>query len=65
MRDFLKICLTKDPKERPSVDELLTHPFIANMNEMKAKESYIKLLKKYNESKTSVESIFINSESDR
>jgi serine/threonine protein kinase len=23
MRDFLKICLTKDPKERPSVNDLL------------------------------------------
>ena len=32
LRDFLKLCLTKDPYERPSVDDLLKHPFIKNMN---------------------------------
>ncbi len=32
MRDFVKICLTKDPKERPSVDDLMKHPFITKMD---------------------------------
>ena len=32
LRDFLKVCLTKDPHERPNVDQLLLHPFIKNRN---------------------------------
>ena len=31
MRDFVKICLTKDPRERPTVEELLKHPFMTKM----------------------------------
>ena len=27
--DFIKQCLTKDPDQRPSVDELLRHPWLA------------------------------------
>ena len=30
MRDFVRICLTKDPKERPSAEELIEHPFLAD-----------------------------------
>jgi serine/threonine protein kinase len=30
MRDFVKVCLTKNPKERPSAEELMEHPFIVN-----------------------------------
>ena len=41
LRDFLKLCLTKDPYERPSVDDLLKHPFIKNMNYQACKDSYI------------------------
>ena len=32
MRDFVKICLTKDPKDRPTVVELLKHPFITSFD---------------------------------
>ena len=32
MREFVKICLTKDPKERPSAEELLEHPFMKDEN---------------------------------
>lgn len=28
--DFLEFCLQKDPKSRPNVDYLLTHPFISD-----------------------------------
>jgi serine/threonine-protein kinase 24/25/MST4 len=30
MREFVKICLTKDPKERPSAEDLLNHEFLQN-----------------------------------
>lgn len=41
MRDFLKICLTKDFHKRPSVEELLQHPFMKDMNHAKSKEKYL------------------------
>lgn len=31
-QDFLRLCLTKDPEKRPTVEELLQHPFLENVN---------------------------------
>lgn len=48
MRDFLQICLLKDPVLRPDTDELLKHPFITNGNSDAEREAcrkeFIKIL---------------------
>jgi serine/threonine-protein kinase 24/25/MST4 len=31
--DFVAACLTKDPKKRPSVKDLLKHPFVSHLND--------------------------------
>ncbi len=58
MRDFVKICLTKDHHERPSVDDLLKHPFMAKMDYNKSKATYIAMLKRYHETTSSLENLF-------
>jgi serine/threonine-protein kinase 24/25/MST4 len=51
MREFVKICLTKDPKERPSAEELLQHPFMRDSQARKqGKIELIHLIKQYQES---------------
>lgn len=65
MRDFVKVCLTKDPRERPCVDDLMKHPFIAKMAYDEAKTAYLDILRKYQESTTNMESIFSVSMSNR
>ncbi len=51
MRDFVKICLTKEPKERPSAEELMTHPFMKSQSSRETGKQELKaLIKKYHES---------------
>jgi serine/threonine-protein kinase 24/25/MST4 len=55
MRDFLQLCLIKDPVLRPNTDELLAHPFITNGNtdevRENARKAFVKLLVPFRESK--------------
>jgi serine/threonine protein kinase len=44
-KNFIKLCLTKDPAKRASVEQLMNHPFISCVDE-KYKEEMVKLLKK-------------------
>ena len=41
--DFLQVCLTKDPSNRPIINSLLYHPFIANI-ELDIKEEFLSFL---------------------
>ncbi len=65
MRDFLRICLVKDPVLRPSSDELMSHPWITKINteeEMKAaREAFLKILIPFRETKIDPEKILIAS----
>jgi serine/threonine protein kinase len=55
MRDFLRICLVKDPVLRPASDELMTHPWITNNNgeaeQQTARDAFLKLLLDYRSKK--------------
>lgn len=48
MRDFLKICLVKDPYLRPNTEELMHHPFIQMQSSPEdienARQEFLKIL---------------------
>lgn len=55
MRDFLQICLVKDPYLRPGCDELMDHPFMLTENSPSnienAREAFLKILLPFRETK--------------
>jgi serine/threonine protein kinase len=56
MRDFLQICLLKDPVLRPNTDELLKHPFITKGNSDAEREAcrkeFLKILLPFRNAKS-------------
>ena len=55
MKDFLRICLVKDPVLRPASDELMSHPWITTNNgeaeQQAARDAFLKLLLDYRSKK--------------
>ena len=64
MREFVKVCLTKDPKERPSAEDMMEHPFMKEpLAREQGKQELIMLIRKFQESSNQVESLFSKSAS--
>jgi serine/threonine protein kinase len=55
MKDFLKICLVKDPYLRPGTEELMNHPFIQKENDPEsiqdARAQFLKIITPFREEK--------------
>jgi serine/threonine protein kinase len=47
LRDFVAWCLNNDPKARPTVEEILQHPFIAGTEQTHPTNSLIALIERY------------------
>jgi len=48
LRDFVKVCLTKDPKQRPSASELLAHPFLSDRESiLRGREQLASIIERY------------------
>jgi len=47
LRDFVAFCLNSDPRERPSADAVLRHPYIANTAKKYPTSGLINLIERY------------------
>ena len=47
LRDFVAFCLNSDPKARPTAEEILQHPFIAETEQTHPTNSVIALIERY------------------
>lgn len=47
LRDFVAFCLNSDPQERPTAEEVLKHPYIANTYKKHPTRKLIELIHKY------------------
>ena len=47
LRDFVAFCLNSDPQERPKIDAVLKHPYIANSARKYPSRSLIQLIERY------------------
>lgn len=59
-RDFVKACLTVDPEERPSAEDLLKHPFLQGASQCKGEyatmvDTHVSEVKAYKEQKKAAE----------
>ncbi|KNE67785.1 STE/STE20 protein kinase [Allomyces macrogynus ATCC 38327] len=46
MNDFIAYCLTRDPKKRPSAEDLLKHPFLLKSESLRGRELLADLVEK-------------------
>lgn len=47
LRDFVAFCLNSDPKERPTADEVMKHPYIAGTAKRYPTKNLIRLIQRY------------------
>lgn len=47
LRDLVAFCLNSDPNERPSIDAVLKHPYIANSSKRYPTSGLVKLIERY------------------
>lgn len=47
MKDFIKFVFHRDPKDRPTTDQILEHPFLANSTKMYPSVMLVKLVEDY------------------
>ncbi|KAK3110113.1 hypothetical protein LTR53_015938 [Teratosphaeriaceae sp. CCFEE 6253] len=47
LRDFVAFCLNGDPRERPSAEEVLKHPYIADTTQRYPTSGLVKLIERY------------------
>lgn len=47
LRDFIAFCLNSDPKERPTADQVLRHPYLANTQKKHPSRKLAELIHRY------------------